>query len=212
MRIPLSSFVPLLGITLTSQLPALSRATEEQPVPVVVLETTFAKPKIDVLETTNEPDSRFEKWRVKTLVVFGVIPPSSDNRDFVSKALVKPSFVLKLQTNEKKADFSKRFIELKEELNKINSAEPQLKKWDLSQWTSKGEETFPQQKFHSSSQAGWVCYAWLEREFEMEGVHVGKKTMFKAQITTISQGPTYMALNNGRTFDTETGEVIEPKK
>jgi hypothetical protein len=212
MLFSLFTVIPLLGITLTSQLPASSQVAEEQLAPAVVLETIFAKPKIDVLETTDEPNRRFEKWREKTLVVFGAIPASPDNRDFVSKALIKPTFVLRLQTIEKEADFAKRFIELKKELTSITSAEPQLKKWDLSQWTSKGEETFPQQKFHSSPQAGWVCYAWLEREFQMEGVRAGKKTMFKAQVTSVGQGPTYMALSNGRSFNTETGEVIEPKK
>jgi hypothetical protein len=209
MRTFLFSIIPLLGITSTIQLRALSQEVQEQPERPVVLETTFAKPRVEVLETTDEPNRRFERWREKVLVVFGSIPPSSDGRDFVSKPLVTPSFDLRLQTHEKKEEFSTRFTELKKELGTVANTTPQLKEWDLTQWTSKGEDTFPQQKFHSTPQAGWVCYAWLEREFNMESVRAGDKTMFKAQITTKAQGPTYMALIHGRTFNTETGEVVE---
>ena len=213
MRTSFVLFASLLGVTLINPLPASSQATkvEEKPASPVVLKTFWGKPKIEVLEVENESNRRFEKWREKVLVVFGYVLPSSDSRDFVTTPLVRPSFTLQLQTDEKKADFAKRFAELKAEMTTITSAEPQLKKWDLSHWVSKGEVTFPQAQFHSSSRMGRVSYAWLTREFQMEGVRVGKKTMFKAQITTSTDGPFGVVLEGGRTFDLKTGEIIELK-
>jgi len=187
---------------------AAQEQTNEKP---IVLETVIGAPKIKVLEAEQESNRRYEKWQEKRLIVFGLVMPSNKHRTFVSRELKKAQLDLRIQANEKKADFDKRWEQLKAELDDIKSSKPKLKTWDISQPVSQGESTFPVQTFHENPKVGYVCYSWFTRTMEMEGVHIGKKTMFKATITTRADGPFMMPLEGGRTFDRETGEIVSPE-
>ena len=144
------------------------------------------------------------------MVLFGLVLPSTQNRTFVSPEMKPPTLTLLLQANEKKADFDKRWNQLKTELADIKSAKSKLKMWDISQPVSEIEATIPVQTFHESPNTGLVRYAWATRTIEMEGVHIGKKTMFKATITFRTDGPIAKPVEGGRIFDMDTGEVVYP--
>ena len=200
--------IVLFSCALTLHAIADGEQTSEKP---IVIETKIGAAKIQILETEEEANSRYEKWQEKRLVLFGLVMPSTKNRTFVTQEIEPPTLTLLIQANEKKADFDKRWDQLKTELADIKSAKSKLKTWDISQPVSEIEVTIPAQTFHENLNAGYVSYAWATRTIEMEGVHIGKKTMFKATITFRTDGPIAKPLEGGRIFDMETGEVVYPK-
>ena len=200
--------VVLCSCSLALHAVAVGEQTSERP---IVIETKIGAPKVQVLESEQESNRRYEKWQEKRLVLFGLVMPSTKNRTFVSQEMKPPTLTLLIQANEKKANFDKRWDQLKTDLADIQSAKSKLKTWDISQPISEIEATIPAQTFHESPNTGSVCYAWATRTIEMEGVHIGKKTMFKATITFRTDGPIAKPSEGGRIFDIKTGEVVYPK-
>ena len=200
--------VVLCSCAFTLHAVAAQEQTSEKP---IVIEAKIGVPKVKVLEAEQEANRRYEKWEEKKLVLLGLVMPSDENRTFVSQEIKYPLLDLQIQANEKKADFSKKWDQLKAELGDVKSATPKLKTWNLSRPVSTGEATIPIQTFRESSTTGHVCYIWVTRTMEMEGVHIGKKTMFKATIKSSTSGPYMFPLEGGSTFDAETAKIVRPE-
>ena len=182
----------LCACALTLHTVVAQAQTSEKP---IVIETKIGEPKVQVLESEQESNRRYEKWQEKRLVLLGLITASTKNRTFITQEMKPPTLTLLLQSNEKKANFDKRWDQLKTELADIKSAKSKLKTWDVAQPISEVEATIPAQTIQENPKSGFVSYVWATRTIEMEGVHIGKKTMFKATITFRTDGPTVAALD-----------------
>jgi len=142
-------------------------AVRSAPIPI---KTTISKPITEVLKVESSETNYYEKWREKTLIVFGLIPATDTSQHFEIEGFKRKGFDLKLQSAVKKADFKKRLTELKQELETIDSPDFKSKKWVASSSSSGMEVTYLKHEIATISCRGLVEYTWLYRDYEIEGV------------------------------------------